>query len=450
MWPVAIYWCFIEVGTPPQKFPVAIDSGSPFLAIAGKGCDGCVSSAPNGAYSAQESVTSQPAEPGPSTSDRPGFWETVADGRPGSTAHFHYSYRTCDLHHPTAPCSISGSLYQDQVSIAGLGPVTTTFGQITNQTDNFDQFKVIDGLMGILPPMKGYSSRNLFARLVEEGVCDNIWALCLHQGSVSTGSLTLGGVDTRLVDGPITYVQNTGFDGTIWYYGVHVHSVTFGDRAFQVNHTAVLDSGTNILLLPNKLHDAVRDWMCTDSSLAFCKELWNDSCQMMSLEQIEAYPKVRIALDGVVLEMAPRDYLLLGSPLAKVAGQYCIGIRDGGDGMSGFIIGDTTLRHYYVVHDIGNRRIGWGKVNKDTCGSVGGPDAAETGPSSLSGNLLARPASDSQGVSHMAHASLAWLAWLMALACVACVCGLTLAGYWWAGRSRANAGDLGSNYISIE
>lgn len=462
MWPVALYWCFIEVGTPPRRFPVAIDSGSPFLAIAGEGCDGCATSAPNNAYNARESLTSEPADATPSSPTQPGFVETPADGAPGSIAHFHYSYTTCDLKHPTAPCSISGALFQDEVSIAGLGPVTTAFGQIMNQTNNFDQFKVINGVMGILPPMKGYSKRNLFHRLVEEGLCDNVWALCLHQGSLSTGSLTLGGVDMRLVDGPITYVPNTasfyaGKDlGVLWMYGVHVRSVRVGDKAFEVGHTAVMDSGTNILLLPRKLHDAVKDWMCTDSMFSFCKELWNHTCQSMTPEQIDAYPQFHIELDGVSLEMSPRDYILLGSPLAKSPDQYCIGIRDGGDNIQGFMIGDTTLRNYYVVHDIGNERIGWGKVNRETCGSVGEPDADESEQNNLfflgamgraSGELPVTPEAYLQGLSQIISNSGAQPVLLLA---AASALGFVSAGCWWGRRTRANARNFGGHYVSIE
>jgi hypothetical protein len=39
-------------------------------------------------------------------------------------------------------------------------------------------------------------------------------------------------------------------------------------------------------------------------------------------------------------------------------------------GGSGFIIGDTTMRNYYLVFDLAKKRIGWGDVNKDQCGSI--------------------------------------------------------------------------------
>jgi hypothetical protein len=67
--------------------------------------------------------------------------------------------------------------------------------------------------------------------------------------------------------------------------------------------------------------------------------------------------------------MGVQDYLLLGSPLAGGANNYCLGIKDGGSAGGGFIIGDTTMRNYYLVFDLAKHQIGWGPVSKKNCGS---------------------------------------------------------------------------------
>ena len=63
VWPTAIYWSTVSVGTPPQKFPVAIDSGSGDLDISAKDCAGCVTTPPNNQYDASASSTSSSAFP---------------------------------------------------------------------------------------------------------------------------------------------------------------------------------------------------------------------------------------------------------------------------------------------------------------------------------------------------------------------------------------------------
>jgi len=79
VWPTAIYWTMVEIGTPPLLFPVAIDSGSGDLDVGGANCDGCVHGNPNRPYDHEQSSTSSPAFP----------------------YEFSNSYQTCDLQDPT-------------------------------------------------------------------------------------------------------------------------------------------------------------------------------------------------------------------------------------------------------------------------------------------------------------------------------------------------------------
>jgi len=310
--------------------------------VSGKGCTGCVTKPPNRGYDPTSSSTSKKNFP----------------------YKFSNTYQTCDLKHPTAPCTISGDLYKDSVSLAGLGPVDVVLGSIQSQTSNFDQFKEIDGVMGFTFA----SNKNVFSQLVSAGKCDNVWALCMHQGSVSNGTLTIGGADPRLsVDGKVTYVKDVG-NG---FHSVQVNSVQLGQASIEVGEAAILDTGTNVLLVPTAVLKEMEKTMCADSSLASCSDLWNGKCVDLTDSQVAAYPPLALQLDSIDLEMTPADYLLKGSPLASSSSQYCIGIKDGGSaGGSGFIIGDTTMRNYYLVFDLAENKIGWGPVNKDKCGSV--------------------------------------------------------------------------------
>jgi hypothetical protein len=91
---------------------------------------------------------------------------------------FSNTYQTCDLTDPTAPCTISGNRYNDQVSLAGFGPVNVQVGSIDYQTSNFDQFKEIDGVIGFTQGGKG----DVFTQLVNGGLVENVWAMCMYEG----------------------------------------------------------------------------------------------------------------------------------------------------------------------------------------------------------------------------------------------------------------------------
>jgi len=346
IFPTAMYYAFVQVGSPPRDFAVGLDSGSGDLFVEGAGCAGCTLGGPNAQYDPRSSSTSTPK---------------------GS---FHHSYKTCNMQNPSATCTLSGNMYYDQVSLGGFGPVQVKVGAIQSQTENFDTKKVVGGLMGL----GGFDGEDVLATLANAGKCDRIWGLCMHEGRISNGTMTVGGVDEQLADGPINYVPNTGFI----YDTVDVSSMSVGGKMIAVNDGAILDSGTNILLLSPKVFSLMQSGMCSDSSLAHCSDLWGTKCFPLSESQVDHYPTLQLQLNGVTLEMTSREYLFQNSPVATSSGQYCLGIRNGGN--TGFIIGASTMRNYYVVIDRKNSRVGWGKVNKKTCGATGSPTPVPTPP----------------------------------------------------------------------
>merc|ERR1719469_869157 len=112
----------------------------------------------------------------------------------------------------------------------------------------------------------------------------------MYQGQNSNGTLTIGGVDERLSEGPITYVPDVGRRTGDPHSGVTVSQLKVGGHSISVNQTGWLDTGTNVLLLGPALLDAVRTSMCADASLAHCASLWQNDCMELTAEEIAAYP----------------------------------------------------------------------------------------------------------------------------------------------------------------
>lgn len=329
VWPVAIFWMFVEVGTPPRSFPVAIDSGSYTLDIPQTGCQGCVSQYPNNDYDASASSSSQPV---PCS-----FGCSCVDNQ----CNFSNTYQTCDLANPIAPCTISGPYFQDAVSISGVsGSVPVVFGAINYQTSNFDQFKNIDGVMGLAGPP---GNQNVFSSLFHAGLlADDIFSVCLHQGSHSNGTITVGGIDPLYYTGPIQYTPNTG---GYQYYTMDLLDVTVGGVSVKDTGTngAILDSGTNVLLLPNAAYASMVNVMqsnCTQNPLrGVCgahtgKNLFHGKCYNYSPAEIAAFPPIVLQLNGVTLQITGKDYLNLG--VKQTPDLYCFGVRP--TGVGGFLV----------------------------------------------------------------------------------------------------------------
>ena len=59
-----------------------------------------------------------------------------------------------------------------------------------------------------------------------------------------------------------------------------------------VNAAAILDTGTNVLLLPPALLSALGGAMCSDASLAKCAALWANQCVALTAAEVDAYLKL--------------------------------------------------------------------------------------------------------------------------------------------------------------
>jgi len=359
VYPVGIYWFDLMIGTPPVAFPVAIDSGSYTLDIPDTGCRGCITTPPNQQYDIKKSSSGKVILCGPSH----GCIGSCMNGFCG----FSNTYETCDLKHPTDPCTITGQWFLDQASIGPLGPVPIDFGAIQFQTSNFYQFQNIDGVMGIAGPA---GKTNLFNTLYSAGkVKANVFAMCFNQGSKSNGTLTLGGVDPQLFTGKWQTVQNSG-EGD---YEMPLKNIMVANTPISDTTTsAILDSGTNILLLPTQAFNSMKTIFvnnCSNSHLVgVCGSgptIFDGACFPLTAPQIAAYPPLTVNLQGATLNVPPTSYLVV----VDTPGQYCLAVLPTGPG--GFlIIGDTIMENYYVAFDRSANTISWATVNDDYCGNL--------------------------------------------------------------------------------
>ena len=137
--------------------------------------------------------------------------------------------------------------------------------------------------------------------------------------------------------------------------------------------SAILDSGTNILLLPTEAFAGLKASfvaLCsaTTKLAGLCDSatqpdsgntLFDRKCFPLTPTQLAAYPVINVAVSKTVtLTMSAEDYLLTGGPFAKGdSSLFCLGVRaTGPEGL--LIIGDTLMRNYYMVFDNVQRRTG--------------------------------------------------------------------------------------------
>lgn len=158
--------------------------------------------------------------------------------------------------------------------------------------------------------------------------------------------------------------------------------ISVGGKPIKVaRKSAILDSGTNVLLVPSPIFEAM-----TESFEGFCqqgtklkgvcdvpagrKSLLKGGCWTISPSEAAVFPNLTLGITSNGLNMPPSSYLRTGDPACATAapGAVSFGVRD--TGATGFlIVGDTTMENYYVAFDRKQHRIGWAP-RTDACGSV--------------------------------------------------------------------------------
>jgi len=375
--PVGVYWVNISLGTPFQNgFEVAVDSGSTDLLVPGYGCDGCHLENEN-VYDISLSSTGSDVFCGGS------YRCKACDDR--NQCHFINSYETCNLTDLTQLCTAAGPLYNDVFSIGPFLGKNTTFGCITEQTKNFQQFFVVDGVIGLaFPDASSWGGVSIMDVLFDEGqLAYDMFSICLDEDN--GGVLTLGGYDksfataaflnTTLIPVPRSKDQYSLF--TINMTNIYIGGKSIGlpitDYADNSLGGCVVDSGTNIFLVPHKIYQAIQNALvaqlcpsgknpivpgvCTSTN-----NLFTGSCFAYTQAELNSFPPMDLDIDGVILEGT--NLLVQANSTAP----YCYAIRDSGVGAAGIlIIGDTTMAGYYVAFDRANKVMGWAPANKQKC-----------------------------------------------------------------------------------
>lgn len=365
MLPMGVYATTISIGTPPVPFQVTIDTGSTDMLVPVQGCNGCVAGAPT--YDPKASSTSSVV---PCTDSSDMHCKQCAAGNP-SQCGFKDSYLTCDMSNETATCTVSGGVYSDIVHLSPTLSAPWALGGIDFQTTNFDQFKKIDGIMGLAFQKLGFSDSPMES-VVRTGQIDDVVQTCFtHDG----GLLVFGSdaSDSHYYQGDL---QWTPILFKAWYT-VYADELLVNEQSSGVNGVAlngpddnpcIVDSGTNFLSLTSEAFEAThklfQDLCHAGQDLpGICGKapgLFEGRSVNLTATEILKFPTLTIKLRGdVPLSISGKEYLV---PKPGHSGEYIMGIIQGD-----CIIGDVHMIKYWVSYDRANMRIGFAPLNEGAC-----------------------------------------------------------------------------------
>jgi len=318
------YVATVQIGTPPRDFKVLVDSGSSDFWVVGENCQATGGgSCGNHNYLGPQSSTS--------------FVDTGI--------HYTVSYGSG---------SLNGTIVSDNLSIAGLTLPKHTFGSAMAQSSQLIKAGgAFDGIMGLgqsfLSAQKHLTTIDSLAQsgLIPEPIV-SYFISRLADGK-NNGQVTFGGMDTTKFD-PSTLVTLSNISPKgLWETPLCGISVDGNDMGM-TNRTAILDTGTSLILVPPedaiKIHNAIPGSQQAANGFTI-------PCNTQTV--------VSLTFGGVSFSIDPRDLVQL--PLDGTGVQCTSGIAGGSvGGPSELLVGDVFLKNAYFSTNSNTNKISLAKL----------------------------------------------------------------------------------------
>lgn len=319
----------ITLGTPAQTMTIVLDTGSSNLWVIDAACN---SQACNGYPDS-------------------GFVKHKFDTTKSST--YQAETRKFSIQYGSGSCS--GHLAKDTLNFGGISVDAQEFGVADHLAEVFG-YQPVDGILGlgwpklavdnVVPPMQ-----NALPQLDQP--IFTVWLdrkLKISEGG-SGGLITYGDVDKQNCDATINYVPLSA--QTYWQFPLDSFSI--GDFSESKKAQVISDTGTSWIGAPNSVVSGVVK--ATGAKFDWENELYTVDCSTT-----DSQPDLIFTIGGIAYNIPAVEYIL---DLELGGGKCAItffGMGSGGFGPS-WILGDTFIRQYCNVYDIGQARIGFAKAH---------------------------------------------------------------------------------------
>jgi len=237
---------------------------------------------------------------------------------------------------------VNGTLYTDDVTIAGYTAKTQTLGaarQISTPF-NIDNF-LADGVLGLaFPSLSAFNATPFFQTLAAQGdLPANSFGMYLAQ---SDSELYLGGTNDKLHKDGFTYVPVT----RELFWEANFDALYLNGRRLTGVRDAIIDSGTTQIvgdtLTVKKIYDRI------PGSADLGSGLYSVPCTYNSTISLR-FGGIDFAIDHQTFNLGP---------LSEEDSQNCLGGLSAGDGPT-WVVGVVFLQNVYTEFDFTNKRIGF-------------------------------------------------------------------------------------------
>uniref|UniRef100_A0A8C3SG13 Peptidase A1 domain-containing protein n=1 Tax=Chelydra serpentina TaxID=8475 RepID=A0A8C3SG13_CHESE len=314
----SFYFGEISIGTPPQNFLVLFDTGSSNLWVPSTYC--------------QTEACSNHARFNPNQSST---FSNI-----GVTYTLDYGFG-----------DLTVVLGYDTVTIQNIAIEHQEFGLSQDEPSSPFYYTYFDGILGMAyPPVAIPGYNTLMQELLQQGqLTEPIFSFYFSRQPTYDygGEVILGGIDTQLFSGQITWVPVT--QEVYWKIGIEEFAI--GQQATgwcSQGCQGIVDTGTFLLTVPEQyLGDFLQAVGAQESNGEFVADCSN----------VQNMPTITFVINGSQFPLPPSVYVLNNNGYCSVAVETTY--ISSQDGQPIWILGNIFLREYYSVFDMANNRVGF-------------------------------------------------------------------------------------------
>ncbi|KAI1307670.1 hypothetical protein EDD11_004451 [Mortierella claussenii] len=366
-----MYSVSLGIGTPPQLFNLAIDTGSPITWVINKTCSGtqCAS-----IFNRFDCLASSTCKTSPSSGILNASYVS-GDGVLGN--YVTDIFNLGDLQFP----SLAGivDMYESRLppTVDGIIGLWYMLRQYKNVPENAPFINVLKSVNALTKPQIG------------------LWLAASNSASMTNapgGEITFGGVDTTRFTGAISYVDcDPGSPWTIPVGGVSVNGQTIS----ATGALATIDTGTSAMLVPELVSDAINNAIPNSVKMTGSTDgiFWILPCEgntpvLFTFGNFTVtIPYKTFAMQHIRYKSRDTGHVYCASSAMFPSGHV--------SNISNWLLGDALIKNAYTVFDFGSSteiggRIGFAQLVNDSNdagqGNDGGNRIGGNGSSSDSGS----------------------------------------------------------------
>jgi len=259
--------------------------------------------------------------------------------------------RPFEIHYGSGACK--GFIGKDTITLVNIPVKSQPFGQTTSIAQAFVNVP-FNGILGLgWPDIAEDGIVPIFNTMIDQKLVAEpkfaFWMGHAHKEGENAGEFTIGGVDTAKYTGEITWIPLT--QKTYWQFDLDSVSINGKSSSKRGGKwAAISDTGTSLVVGPQAEVDRICDSIGGTQAEG---QLCSLDCNAKDL------PDVVFRINGHDFPVTSKSYLIPENPGSSKCVLGFDGSGAGGD--IDWILGDTMIREFYTIYDVGNAQVGMAK-----------------------------------------------------------------------------------------